>query len=54
MNPGGFDYETWSFLTGIRATGSVISSEKNSILLINKYYHYPIGRIREYLREGIK
>ena len=54
MNPGGFDYETWSFLTGIRATGSVISSEKNSILLNNKYYHYPIGRIREYLREGIK
>ncbi len=54
MNPGGFDNETWSFVAGIRATGSVISGKTDSILLNNASYHFPIGRVREYFRDAIK
>ena len=32
MNPGGFDYESWLFQRGIRATGYVREKEKNNLL----------------------
>lgn len=52
MNPGGFDYETWSFQEGIRARGYVIS--KNGILLGSKWYHHPLDRVREFFSESIR
>jgi len=52
MNPGGFDYETWSFQEGIRASGYVVS--KKGILLNSKWYHRPLDRVREFFSEGIR
>lgn len=51
MNPGGFDYETWSFQEGIRASGYVVSGD---ILLNSKWYHHPLDRIREFFSEEIR
>ncbi len=51
MNPGGFDFETWSFQEGVRATGYVIANE--GVLLASEWYHHPIDRIREYFKDHI-
>lgn len=57
MNPGGFDYEAWSFQEGIRANGYVISiNQKNRllpILLSASEVKYPIDQIRQYFRDKI-
>lgn len=52
MNPGGFNYETWSFQEGIRATGYVVSKE--GVLISSAWYHHLLDRLREYINENIK
>lgn len=51
MNPGGFDFEKWSFQEGIRATGYVENNK--GILMESHWYHHPLDRIREYLKDHI-
>lgn len=45
LNPGGFDYESWLFQQGIRATGYVRSSEQNR-LLADRLWQAPLQRLR--------
>ncbi len=52
-NPGGFDYEAWAFQTGIRASGYIVM-ESQTKLLASHWYHYPLNRIREKLKEKIE
>jgi competence protein ComEC len=55
MNPGGFDYEAWSFQEGIRANGSVYTKAEPSYLRLgNAWYYYPIARLREFFRDKIQ
>ncbi len=53
MNPGGFDYESWAFQEGIRATGYVISNTQN-ILLESHWTHGFLNRLRQRLKEKIE
>jgi competence protein ComEC len=53
MNPGGFDYEAWAFQEAIRASGYVLT-EPHDVLLSSHWYHYPLQRIREKLKEAIE
>lgn len=52
MNPGGFDYETWTLRQGINATGYVKKSRFNQRLDVSKT-HY-ILRLRYALAQKIK
>lgn len=52
MNPGGFDYETWAFEEGVRATGYIIDSQQNS--LINHSGFYPINQLRQNIKNKIE
>lgn len=51
MNPGGFDFEKWSYQEGIRATGNI--ANRNYFLLSSQLYHHPIDRIRQYFKNEI-
>lgn len=53
MNPGGFDYEAWSFQDGIRASGYV-SLNAQAKLLSHHWYHYFLNQLRESLQDKIK
>jgi competence protein ComEC len=53
MNPGGFDYEAWAFEEGIRAHGYVLKGAQNN-LIQHHFYRYPLGRIRQHLKEKIE
>jgi len=52
MNPGGFDYETWMFRQGIKATGYVKSDTFNQRLEVSKAYF--IQRLRYNLSQKLK
>lgn len=45
MNPGGFDFERWLFVNGIRATGYV--REQPAPRLLARAERYPIDRLRQ-------
>lgn len=50
QNPNGFDYEAFAFQAGIRATGYIVKSNHN-VLINSHWYHEPINRIRQRLKE---
>lgn len=52
LNPGGFDYEAWAVQEGIVANGYVVNKGKQQ-LLSSHWYHHPLDRAREYLKEKI-
>jgi competence protein ComEC len=52
-NPGGFDYESWALQHGLRATGSVIPSEKNKKLTHHWYIH-TIDQLRESIQQQLR
>lgn len=48
QNAGAFDYEAWALQKGLRATGSVVTSNENKFLS-HHWYHFPIAQFRERL-----
>ncbi|OAI50013.1 hypothetical protein AYO45_00085 [Gammaproteobacteria bacterium SCGC AG-212-F23] len=54
MNPGGFDYETYAFQQGIRATGYVVTKNIENKRITNHWYHQPLNRVRQSLKEKIE
>ncbi|MHB1947280.1 MAG: DNA internalization-related competence protein ComEC/Rec2 [Gammaproteobacteria bacterium] len=53
MNPGSFDYEAWALQEGIRAQGYIVARGKNE-LISSHWYHYPLTRVREYIKNKIE
>jgi competence protein ComEC len=53
QNPGGFDYETWLFSRGIRATG-YIRAEGDNRQLDGMDWRYAVPRSREFLLNRLK
>ncbi len=51
MNPASFDYEAWSYQEGLRAAGQVVGNDY--VLLNSAWYHHPIDRLREQVRDRI-
>jgi len=52
MNPGGFDYEAWLLQQNIRATGYVVTSQRNH-LLASHLSSYPLDRLRENIHQRL-
>ncbi|MGI9229251.1 MAG: DNA internalization-related competence protein ComEC/Rec2 [Gammaproteobacteria bacterium] len=52
LNPGGFDYETWLFQRGIRATGYVLDKRSNRQLDTVRVWHYQ--HLRQVIRERLQ
>src|SRR5262249_48892073 len=48
QNPGAFDYESWAFQKGIRASGSVMQSQDNKIIS-HTLTSQPLNKFRQYL-----
>lgn len=53
MNPGGFDYESWAFQEGIKATGYVVDTTENQ-LLESHWYHGFLNRLRQTLKDKMQ
>lgn len=53
MNPGGFDYEAWAVQEGVRAKGYIVVKNAENKLLSSHWYHAPINRIRQFIKEKI-
>jgi competence protein ComEC len=55
MNPGGFDFESWSFAQGIRASGSVRAADDNHLLGTTRgSLNLAIEQLRDNVRERIR
>ena len=48
-----FDYEAFALQKGLRASGTILTSEKNRLIEHDAYYH-PIDSVRQILLEKIK
>jgi competence protein ComEC len=53
VNPHGFDHELWMFEQGLRASGAVRATERESAQLLQTNAAAPIERLRQRVRDAI-
>ena len=53
LNPHGFDYELWLFEQGIRATGTVRSTDRTPAMRLAAGMLQPVERLRQHVRDAI-
>jgi competence protein ComEC len=53
LNPHGFDHELWMFEQGLRASGAVRATERDSAQLLQASAGAPIERLRQHVRDAI-
>ena len=54
LNPHGFDHELWMFEQGLRASGAVRATERESAQLLEASVGEPIERFRQRVRDAIE
>ncbi len=51
INPGGFDFETWSLENGVRAVGTVVEDTGNSLLFMSSGFQ--VEKLRAHVRNRL-